>query len=140
MMQGYGLSFHHFGLAVKAPDRAVHFTKALGYELGATLLDPTQNVNLIWCAHATMPAIEIIYPTETAGPIDAILQKSDSLVYHLCYECEDIERSISNMIAGGERVVTVASATPAPLFGGRNVAFLMIKGFGIVELLAASRK
>jgi len=138
MINAYGLSFHHFGLAVKAPERAIHFASALGYEVGAALRDPGQNVNLIWCVHQAMPAIEVIFPTDTPGPLAGILQKSDSLIYHLCYECDDIEASISKMIAGGERVVKVAEATPAPLFGGRKVAFVLVRGFGVVELLAAA--
>ena len=137
MINGYGLSFHHFGLAVRTPERAVHFAGALGYNLSAPLLDAGQNVNLIWCTHPSMPAIEIIFPTETAGPLAGVLQKSDSLIYHLCYECSDIGQSIENMIGGGERVVQIAPPTPAPLFDGREVAFVLIKGFGVVELVTA---
>lgn len=137
MINGYGLSFHHFGLGVRTPERAIHFAGALGYNVSAPLRDVGQNVNLIWCTHPLMPAIEIIFPTETPGPLASVLQRSDSLIYHLCYECADIGQSIENMIGGGERVVEITPPTPAPLFEGREVAFVLINGFGVVELVTA---
>ena len=64
------LKFHHFGLAVRRPDEARKFVGALGYAPGEAVFDPAQNVHLQLCTHAAQPAVEIIWPGDTTGPVD----------------------------------------------------------------------
>jgi len=45
-MTGFGLAFHHLGLAVSRPDEAVTFLTGLGYAIGDRVFDPEQNINL----------------------------------------------------------------------------------------------
>ncbi len=134
-MNKHGLSFHHFGLAVKQVDRALKFLTGLGYEIGEPVRDDLQNVNLILCTSQTMPGVEIIWPTETTGPVSDILKFSDEMIYHSCYESSDVEASIAAIKAEGNSVVCVAPSQPAPLFGGRKVSFYYIRGFGMIEIL-----
>ena len=130
------LKFHHFGLAVRRPDEARKFVTALGYALGQTVFDPAQNVHLQLCTHAAQPAVEIIWPGDTAGPVDKLAQRHASgIIYHLCYETDNLTAALAGLAEAGLRTVCISPATPAPLFGDRPVSFYNVVGMGLVEIL-----
>jgi catechol 2,3-dioxygenase-like lactoylglutathione lyase family enzyme len=128
--------FHHFGLAVRRPQEAMTFLTALGFRLGESLLDPNQNVHLIMATHATEPAVEIIYPGDTKGPVSSLGEKHTSgIIYHVCYETDDLPAALAGLENAGLRVLCVSPPTPAPLFGGRPVSFYNVTGIGLIEIL-----
>jgi methylmalonyl-CoA/ethylmalonyl-CoA epimerase len=135
----YALRFHHLGLAVKAPEQALHFLRGLGYHPGPPVYDPLQQVNLILCpavAPAGLPAVELVYPeTGVASPIDRVLAKADELVYHLCFDSADPRASIEAIQRDGHRVVCVSEPKAAVLFDHREVGFWYVRGFGLIEIL-----
>ncbi|OCJ12453.1 hypothetical protein A6U86_05365 [Rhizobium sp. AC27/96] len=133
-----GLRFHHFGLAVRQPDQAVRFLTALNYQLGEAVFDPLQNVMLAMGTHINMPDVELIYPADSgSGPIGRLLAShKDGLIYHLCYETDDLEESLSAFKNGGSaRVACVVPPKPAVLFGGKPVSFYMVSGVGLIEII-----
>lgn len=134
-MNDYGLTFHHFGLAVKFPDKAVNFLRGLGYEIGHTVRDDLQNVNLIFCSSESMPAVEVIFPTETEGPLTSLLKFNTEMIYHICYETSNLDRTLSAIKSDRNRVICVSPPKTAVLFSERKVSFYKISGLGIVEIL-----
>lgn len=134
-LDGFGLRFDHLGLAVKAPERACAFLTDLGYEIGPRIHDALQNVNLILCRSAVMPAVELIFPASSPGPLDALLVGRTELIYHICFESESEIRSVAAMKAAGHRVVCVSPQKPAVLFDGRLVSFFLVRGFGLIEVV-----
>lgn len=130
----YGLEFHHLGLAVRHSADALAFLTGLGYTPSAPVRDPLQNVNLILCTSEQMPAVEIIYPTETAGPLASILKAQVSVIYHTCFQSNDLEYSL-RAIGQANRIIELSPPKPAILFGGRKVSFYMVSGFGVIEIL-----
>jgi len=135
LINAFGLSFHHVGLACRHPEAALAFAAGLGYDAGEKIHDPVQNVNLIFCTHAQMPALEIVYPTGSVGPIDAILEKVGESLYHSCYRTADLAASLAAFKAAGQRIICVSPPKPAMLFGGRYVSFYRVKGIGLIEVL-----
>jgi hypothetical protein len=131
----YGLKFHHLGLAVKEPASAAKFLSGIGYHIGSVVRDELQNVNLMLCARRGMPAVEIIYPTETPGPLVSILKSNASMIYHICYESRNREKTLRTLEADDHRVLSLSPPQPAVLFGGRKVSFYMVVGFGVIEIL-----
>jgi hypothetical protein len=131
----YGLKFHHLGLAVKQPDSAVRFLSGLGYQIGPAVRDELQNVHLALCIRRGMPAVEIVYPTETPGPLAPILKSNASMIYHICYESRNREKSLSALDADKNLIVLLSAPRPAVLFGGRKVSFYAVAGFGVIEIL-----
>jgi hypothetical protein len=130
------LTFHHFGLAVRRPDEARIFVSRLGYRVGDPVFDPAQNVHLQLCTHETHPAVEIIWPGTAGGPIDKLAQRHASgIVYHLCYETNNLDLAIAQFNEAKLRTVCISPPTPAPLFGGRPVSFYNIVGIGLIEIL-----
>jgi hypothetical protein len=134
-VKGFGLAFHHLGLAVKTEAAAISFLDGNGYACGERIYDPEQNVNLRMCTSSAGPWVELITPGEGDGPLTPILKRYDQLFYHSCYEVADRTASLAALREAGLRVLPVADAKPSLLFGGRQVSFYNIAGFGLVELL-----
>lgn len=136
MTSDLGLRFHHFGLAAKHPKLAERFVSSTGYTCGTPIVDPLQGVSLRWCTGDRLPSIEIVSPIDVHGPLARILHAQESSFYHLCYEVDTSSASaLSTLREQGHRVMTVMSAKPAILFGGRLVSFHVVQGFGLIELL-----
>jgi catechol 2,3-dioxygenase-like lactoylglutathione lyase family enzyme len=135
-MLGFGLSFHHLGLAVRRADEAVGFLRGLGYRIGEPVFDTEQNVNLIMCSHDSMPDVEVISPGNNSGPVDNLVDRfSSGIVYHACYVTDNMEASVAAIRKVGLRVIPVSKLKPAVLFGGRRVSFHVIAGMGLVEII-----
>ncbi|QUY43028.1 VOC family protein [Acaryochloris marina] len=130
----FGLEFHHFGLAVRKPQKAIHFLRDLDYQIGPETYDELQNVNLRMGEHSSMPDIELIYPTDSPGPLDEWLTDYAQIIYHLCYVSENVEQTIDKL-RQEHRIITISPPKPAILFNFQNVSFYQIHGFGLVEIL-----
>ncbi len=129
------LSFHHFGLAVRRPEKAFAFLQTLGYREGAQVHDPLQSVNLAMRHHPTMPDVELIWPGEAPSPIDNLIKGGKSLVYHLCFATEDASGALADLARAGHQIVEIAPPKPAILFGGLPVSFHNVLGFGVIEII-----
>ena len=108
------LRFHHLGLAVRSTARISRFLRAQGYQIGELIHDPLQNVQLAMCRSEAAPDIELITPAEGPSPIDAVLKRVDTGIYHLCYEVESQEGSRS-----GFRRARAESDADQPAAAGR---------------------
>lgn len=140
MIASPDLTFHHFGLASARPQACTAFLVAMGYQVGETIYDPAQNVHLAMAVHSRQPAVEIVSPGPTPGPISALISANREGIYHLCYECSDVDAAVALMKKNGLRVVCVSPAKPALLFGERCVSFFLIAGFGLIEVLGPTLK
>ena len=130
------LKFHHLGLALRRPDQALTFVRALGYEVGHSVFDPEQNVHLAMCVHKTEPALELIWPGNGQGPIDKLVQRHASgIVYHTCYVTEDLRAALAALEGRGVPPICISPPKPAVLFDGKKVSFYNIPGAGLVEIL-----
>jgi methylmalonyl-CoA/ethylmalonyl-CoA epimerase len=130
------LSFHHLGLATRDIDKSAQFLSAVGFDVAPTIFDPAQSVDLAFARHPLMPAVELISPKPgTAGPVDRLLKEQATAIYHLGYQCRSIEQSLVELRDAGFRALQVGQPKPAVLFGGVHVAFVQVRGFGLVELI-----
>lgn len=133
-MQGFGLRFHHLGLAVPAPEQAFLFLDALGYTMGAATFDPLQNVNLAMRHHPTMPDVEVVWPEGGKSPIDQMVRRGN-MIYHICYVTDDADASIGAMSEAGLAILPLGENQPARLFGGVPVSFHWVDQVGLIELI-----
>ena len=134
-MNEFGLEFHHFGLAVRDPAQSFSYLAALGYREGSACFDPQQRVNLAMRHHRSMPDVEVIWPGNVPSPIDKMLKKTDSAFYHLCYTSKHVPNTLGAIEAAGLDILPIGEPSPAPLFGGLEVSFYSIAGFGIIEII-----
>ena len=130
------LAFHHFELAVRRPDEAMVFLSILGYHVGKPIFDMGQNVHLAMCNHETGPAVEIIRPHETEGPIHGLTERHPSgVIYHVCYTTDNLCLTLAGLERAGTRVICASPPKPAAFFGGRKVSFCNVAGIGLIEIL-----
>jgi hypothetical protein len=129
------LEFHHFGLAVASPEEAFLYLASLGYTAGNSAFDPLQRVNLAMRHHISMPDVEVIWPGDGPSPIDKLVKQTGSMIYHLCYTCPDADAALAALTEAGVEIVPISPPTPAVLFGGQEVSFHHISGFGLIEIL-----
>jgi len=123
---------------VPEPEPAFRYLAALGYAVGEQAYDPLQRVNLALRHHAVMPDVEVIWPRQgEASPLDKLLERSGAQVYHWCYAVEDVAAVLRGLEQLELCVLPVTPPTPAVLFGGREVSFYQIDGFGLIELIHA---
>lgn len=133
----FGLSFHHLGMAVQNPDAAMAFLAPLGYQRGVAVFDPEQRAHLAMCSHTSMPYVELIWAGAQPSPIDNLIRRSETAIYHVCYIAADVQASLAAMEREGLEVVEVSPPKPALLFGGIAVSFHAVSGFGLIELMHA---
>lgn len=134
------MKFHHVGIVVASLTEGLAYYRDL---LGLTpttdiVHDPQQQVNLILLADPTHPAgatIELIEPATPTSPV-ARTAASGGGPAHTCYEVDDLPGELARLQSSGALVVR--PPTPAPLFGGRRVAFLLLKNRHLIELLEAT--
>lgn len=134
-MQDFGLIFHHMGLALKKEDEALKFLGGLGYEADEKCYDPEQKVYLRMCSAESRPNVELVTEGPEPGPISRLLKRYSELVYHTCYETDDLQKSLSAMEEAGIRVIEASPPKPAILFEGKMVSFYNIIGFGLIEVI-----
>lgn len=130
-----GLRFNHLGLALANERDALVMLENLGYTIGEKIFDPLQNVSVRLSTSAQHPAVETITPGEGKSPIDGIISKFGEMIYHTCYETDDLSKTLQTLEGLSLRVMTVSERKPAVLFGGRHVSFYRVMGWGIIELL-----
>jgi catechol 2,3-dioxygenase-like lactoylglutathione lyase family enzyme len=132
----FGLQFHHFGLAVRSPERAALFLTSLGYRKSRELLDPHQQAFVALMEHEQMPDVELIWPgNDDPSPVDRLIRPASGHIYHLCYRAADPAASLREVEAAGLTVLTIQEPRPALLFGGMAVSFHHVEGFGLMEIL-----
>ena len=129
------IKFHHFGLALQDDEDALPFLEGLGYSISEKIYDAEQNVNLRMCDHADQPSIEMVLPGNGPGPLTPILKRYNELVYHLCYESDSPLEFLADLDKANIDYAEVAPPKPAILFGGREVSFYRVRGFGLLEII-----
>jgi methylmalonyl-CoA/ethylmalonyl-CoA epimerase len=131
------LAFHHLGLLTGQPDLARSHLRQLGYQCGAAVYDPLQDVELCMCSGAAgAPAIELVTPRATNVGLSRLLKRKDDYAYHVCLVTPRLELGLRSLAPDEQhRIVEMAPPKPAVLFDGARVAFYAVPGLGLVELL-----
>ena len=127
------IKFNHLGLAVKRFSDALAFYKNLGYHCTDPVIDSLQNVEIILCTSVKFPTVELIKPINDKSSIIDYLNEYSEMIYHICYEVENIETI--NKLFSNNRAICVSEPQPAILFDNRLVSFYYIPNVGLVEVL-----
>lgn len=122
------MKIHHVGIACKNIEKAIIEYKRCFNVVEETpiIYDDLQNANLCLLKTDTGLDVEFISGEQVAN-----LGKS-STYYHLCYTVDNLEDAMAFFEDKG--AVMVSLPKPAVLFGGKRVAFFMIRS-GLIELL-----
>lgn len=122
------MKIHHVGIACRNIEKAIaNYEKFFNVvEKTEIIHDPLQDASLCLLKTDTGLDVEFIAGEQVSG-----LPKGTTY-YHVCYEVDDLELEIKRFEENG--ALMVSNPKPAILFGGKRVAFLLIKS-GLVELL-----
>lgn len=120
------MKFHHIGIATKDIDKTLKWVKKQ-FEvkhISEKVYDKNQDA-FLQMIKTTDVNIELVSGTTVEKFV-----KKNITYYHICYEVSDIEQAIQSF----ENSILISKPTPAILFNGNKVAFLMTP-IGIIELL-----
>jgi len=125
---------HHVGIVVSSiRETAPVLEKLLGLNLITDIVvDEVQKVKVAFVDTGGGVSLELIEPLNTDSPVTRFLKGGGGL-HHLCYEVDDIDRTVADL--RGKGALVVCSPVPAAAFSGRKIAFLYLEKKNLVELV-----
>ena len=131
------LVFHHVGLLTDQPQSAVRRLERAGYRSGPRVVDPLQQAALQLCfGPVGSAAIELVTPEAGNLALGRLLKRRGDFMYHVCFTAPDFETALQTLADGeADAIATVSAPKPAVLFDGARVAFYLVPGLGLVEIL-----
>ncbi len=127
---------HHVALVVADLDAAIARYKALGFTGSERFTVPEQAVEVATFATAT-GWVELIRPTDPAGPIARFLAKRGEGFHHVAYGVPDLRRELARLERNGVRLIDRA---PRQGVHGWSIAFVHPESCGgvLTELVDLS--
>tara|TARA_Y100000310_G_C20601198_1_gene773137 strand:- start:470 stop:889 length:420 start_codon:yes stop_codon:yes gene_type:complete len=127
--------FNHFGLAVRNFDKPIIFYNNLGYKCTKPVIDARQNVELILCTSDKYPTVELVKPINNQSPVNNYLKKSSEIIYHSCYEIDDINSDLKYIFSGNRALYVCGPDPTTKLFKRRLASFYHVDNVGLIEIL-----
>lgn len=131
------MRLHHSGVVVRNMDQAcAHYEAVMGLVVTeGPVYDPAQDATLLMMRPpGGGPGVELIAPASKDSKVAGQAARGGGLV-HTCYEVDDLDAELLRLRDAG--AMPVMEATPALLFGGKRVAFLMLRTRHLIELVEA---
>ena len=128
------MKLHHLGIAVKdVKSSSLNYSKNLGWQKKSEIIfDPVQNVKVLFMGDENNTLYELIEPVDKNSPVSRLLEKRISL-YHFCYEVDDIEFTIKDLLR--KKFVLISGPVRAAAFNGKQIAFLFNSDNLTIELV-----
>ena len=127
------MKIHHFGYLTKSIEDSVKEFLRLGYVTYDRLyLDQARGIKIQFIRSASGELLELIEPTSETSVVKGVMSSSNNKIYHICYYTADIEQTVDSLKEQG--FMLISPPQPAIALNNRNVAFLLSKHAGIIEL------
>lgn len=141
------MKIHHIGVACRSIKAEFTQFAALGFEKEAEFVDEIQGVRGIFIVSKFTPCrLELLENLHENGVLNSYL-KNHTKLYHIAYECENIEQSLENLrvnLANGGGGLTmrnkffiVQSPIKAAFF--ERICFVMLPNRLLVEFVEPKR-
>jgi methylmalonyl-CoA/ethylmalonyl-CoA epimerase len=126
------LVFHHIGVACRDIGPELRQFALLGYEPeGDTFEDPIQRITGLFIG-GPGPRLELLAPLGESDMLTPWLSQGVKY-YHQAYLTPDIISGIERFRLEGARVTV--DPVPATAFGGRRIAFMLLRNMALIELV-----
>lgn len=128
---------HHLGYLVPDLSAALrHFTQCLGYETASDpVIDEGQTAEVCFLSHPDMGHwLELVTPRGPQSKLQRALEQGGG-PHHTCYQVQDVAAALS--VWRGFGYFPVSKVAPGAAFGGRLIAWLYAREYGLVELVEA---
>jgi methylmalonyl-CoA/ethylmalonyl-CoA epimerase len=125
------MKFHHVALPCRSIEDGIEYLRAIYSlaEVGEPVVDEAQRATVCLVETNDGMTFELV-----SGPVVESFLRRGIAYYHLCFEVADLGQEIARLQSNG--AMLISDRKPAPLFEGREVAFLNTKT-GLIELLEA---
>jgi methylmalonyl-CoA/ethylmalonyl-CoA epimerase len=131
------MSFHHIGVACRDLAREAEAFGMLGYEAeGEDFIDPGQGIRGRFLV-GPGPRLELLVALPGSSVLEPWLDKGVKF-YHQAFVVDSLETSAQELCEEGGRMVS--ALTPAVAFGGRQIAFIMLRNLAMVELIQSDER
>ncbi|HEW92376.1 MAG TPA: VOC family protein [Thermotogaceae bacterium] len=127
------MKIHHFGYAVREIKKARERFKELGFVEDSQIIEDVKRSVLILFMKKEGHRIELVSPMRDGSSIDSILAKVGPTLYHICYEVDNLENSITRLKKS--KYLLLYQPSEAIALGNKRVAFMYNALVGIVELV-----
>lgn len=129
----------HLGIAVASIPEAIQNWKQLfGYkqytEIVTNLL---QKVNVVFLSKENSIPVKLIEPIDETSPIYLFAKRGGGL-HHICFKCNDLNKSIEDIKEGGGRVIV--KPQPGEAFNNNLISFILAPGNLNIELIDTTEK
>lgn len=132
------MKINHFGFLTKNIEKSLNEFKALGYTKYSELInDNLRGVDILFIKSINGEVIELVSPSFSYSIVSSIVDKQKNMIYHTCYETNDINEKIKELSNKG--FILIDSPKPAIAFEGKLVAFMLSKNSGMIELLEVKK-
>jgi methylmalonyl-CoA/ethylmalonyl-CoA epimerase len=132
VQSGMDLVFHHLGVACRDLDAEEQVWTPLGYvRESADFEDPRQQIRGRFLV-GPGPRLELLVGTPGSTVLDPWLSRGIK-IYHQAFEVPAVAGAIEALVVDGARVVV--EPVPAVAFGGREIAFLMLRNGSLIEVI-----
>ena len=126
------MTFHHLGVACDDIAAEIPRFEALGYRCeGAIFRDPIQKVEGAFMT-GPGPRLELLAPLDPSSPVTPWMEKGVKY-YHQGFEVPSMEEALERMAVRRGKVVEPPA--PSVAFDGRSIAFVMLPGMILIELI-----
>lgn len=127
----------HIGYLARNKDKSLAAFLKMGYEVVQEyVLDEFRNVHICFVKKDGY-VVELVSPNGKESAVGDLMKKYGNAPYHICYEVEDLERSIEEL--QGQGYFMFNEPHEAVAMSGRRVCFLMHPHMGMVELVEETR-
>ena len=132
------MKLHHIGIVVpQISDSITELTKFLKFqEIGIPTLIGSQKVNVCFLNLGEI-YLELIEPTDANSPVSTFTKEGGGF-HHLCFETNDINKKIDELIGNGARLIV----NPTLGFDERTIAFLLLNmkntNCNLIELVSTN--
>jgi methylmalonyl-CoA/ethylmalonyl-CoA epimerase len=133
------MKVNHIGYFVDSIENAAQEFERLGFSrINEVVHDRSRDVFILFLDNDEQH-VELIQPVSKASPVYGLRKRYRNCPYHICYETDDLQREISDMVKNGSQgYMLIQPPRPAPAIPGcPDVAFLINKFIGIIELVEA---
>ena len=132
------MKIHHFGFLTKSIENSVKEFSRLGYVTFDKLyLDQTRGIKIQFIRSASGELLELIEPSSETSVVKGLMYSSNTKIYHICYYTADISQTVDSL--KGQGFMLISPPQPSIALGNNDVAFLLSKHAGMIELYENNR-
>lgn len=131
------MHLHHIGIVVKNLQESIERYRTLyGFTPISDIVEDTvQRVKVAFVSVGLSDesTIELIEPLSEDSPVSNFLKNRGGGLHHLCYQVEDIHKSVEDLQRKG--ALMTCAPVPAAAFGNLKIAFLYTPDRNLIELV-----